>query len=146
MKVLKKSYYYLLKKSYYYLFYFFYRFWEKASYLKVLSDWKASVCVIALEIWLVLSVYAYYITITKTKMEFTIKMPVVFVPLLIILAINHMAFGHNDVWKDYVKKFDKLPKEQNRKGGWVVFGIVLFVIANLVFSFYLVSRVDWSQY
>jgi hypothetical protein len=73
-------------------------------------------------------------------------MPIVFIPLVLVLLINYVAFIHTDVWKDYVIEFDKMPKKKNRIGSWIVFGIVLFIISNLIFSFYLMSRIDWSQY
>lgn len=135
-----------LKRAYYYLFYSFYRFWEKASYPKFLSDMKAGICIMALEIWFLLSLGVYYTIITKDVTDLSLKTPIVFVPFLIIVLIKYFAFVHTNVWKDYVKEFDKLPKEQNRKGSWIVFAIVVFVISNLVFSFYLMSQIDWSKY
>ncbi|MGJ1438719.1 hypothetical protein [Sphingobacterium siyangense] len=135
-----------LKRAYYYLFYSFYRFWEKTSCLKFLSDWKSVVCIGTLEIWFILSLGIYYTVITKDVTDLSFKMPIVFVPFLIIVLTKYFVFVHTDVWKDYVKEFDKLPKEQNRKGSWIVFAIVVFVISNLIFSFYLMSQIDWSKY
>jgi hypothetical protein len=51
-----------------------------------------------------------------------------------------------DVWKDYIKEFDQLPKRKNKIGGWVVFGVLMLIIANMVFAFYQMSLIDWSQY
>lgn len=53
---------------------------------------------------------------------------------------------HTDIWKEYVIEFDQLSKKKNRIGGWIVFGVVLLVVMNLIFSFYLMSQVDWSMY
>lgn len=134
-----------IKKAYYYLFYKFYKMSEAAP-SRWMSDWKAGICIIALEIWLLMSVGIYFSVFTKQSMELELSNPIVLMPLIIILALNYFLFVHTDVWKDYVKEFDKLPKKKNRIGSWIVLGIVLFVIVNLIFSFYLMSRIDWSQY
>ena len=73
-------------------------------------------------------------------------MPMVYIPFLLVILINYIAFVRTDVWKDYVKEFDQLSKRKNRIGSWIVLGGVLFVIANLVVAFYLMSQIDWSQY
>lgn len=134
-----------IKRGYYYLFYKFYRMSENAP-SRWLSDWKAVLVIIALEIWFVLSITVYYATITRTKMELDITTPIVFIPFLSIILINYFAFVHTNVWKEYVSEFDKLPKRKNRIGGWLVFGIVMFVIFNLIYSFYLMSQIHWIQY
>ena len=132
-----------MKKAYYYLFYKFYRMSEAAP-SRWLSDWKAGICIIALELWSVYSLVNYYnIFINRC---FALNKTYVIITVLIICSINYFAFVHTDVWKEYVKEFDQLPKKKNRIGSWVVFGVVLFVIVNLIFSFYLMSQIDWSKY
>lgn len=134
-----------LKRAYYYLFYKLYKFSEAAP-SRWLSDWKAGVVIFVLEIWILLSIGVYYAVATKTVVELSIFKPIVFIPFLMLMVLNYYTFIHTDVWKDYVKEFDQLPKRTNRIGSWIVFGVVVLVIANLVFAFYLMSQVDWSQY
>lgn len=119
---------------------------SEAAPSRWVSDWKAGIVIIVLELWILFSIGIYYAALTKTKIELDITMPIIFIPLLIIILINYLAFVHTDVWKEYVKEFDRLPKKKNRIGSWIVLGVVLFVVANLIFPFYLMSRVDWSQY
>jgi hypothetical protein len=134
-----------IKKAYYYLFYKFYKMSEAAP-SRWLSDWKAAIVIGALEIWLLLSIGVYFSVCTKRVLALELSKPIIYVPLVTILILNYISFIHTDEWKDYVKEFDQLPKEKNRLGSWIVFAIVVFVLANLIFSFYLMSRIDWSQY
>ncbi len=134
-----------IKRAYYYLFYKFYKLGELAQ-PPFLSDWKAGIAVIALEIWVLLSVGVYYAVVTKTVIELKISMPIIFIPLALVIILNYFAFVHTDIWKKYVKEFDRLPKHKNKLGNWIVLGVVLFIIGNLIFSFYLMSQVDWSKY
>lgn len=101
----------VLKRAYYYLFYKFYKMSEAAP-SRWLSDWKAVICIIALEIWTMLFLVVYYVTITKTYIDLNLKMPIVFIPLLIVSLINYFAFIHTSVWKQYLKEFDRLPKNK----------------------------------
>jgi hypothetical protein len=135
-----------IKKAYYYLFYKLYRLWNKAYHPFLSGNFRAEVTIIVLEIWLLLSIGIYYVVATKTVVELTLFKPVVIIPFLVIILINYYAFIHTDEWKEYCKEFDKLPKETNRRWGLWVWAIVVLIIANLIFSFYQMSQVDWSQY
>lgn len=59
---------------------------------------------------------------------------------------NYFIFHHRDQWKKIVHDFDKLPKQRNRIGSVIVLLVVVAVIANLIFSFYLMSKIDWKLY
>lgn len=135
-----------IKRAYYYFFYKLYKFWESASDPKFWSDWKAGVSIITLELLIAISVGAYYAVGTKTILNLSVKTPVVFIILAIVIFLNYLAFIHTNKWKEYVKEFDQLPKRKNRIGSWVVLGIILLVLGNVFFSFYLMSRIDWTQY
>lgn len=133
-----------MKRAYYYLFYKFYKLWDNISFPKFWSDWKAGISIIFIEILCIYTIVIYYNIFVNRYFELK-KTPMIIVTM-IICATNYMLFVHTDAWKEYVKEFDKLPKRTNRIGSWIVFGIVLFIIINLVFSFYLMSRIDWSLY
>lgn len=138
-----------IRKAYCYFFFKIYRSIEYPSELsggKFLTSVKAGVVIVALEIWILMSIGAYYSYFTKTAVELSLSMPIVYIPLLIILGFNYFTLDYTDIWKDYVKDFEKITPRKNRKGGWIVFGIVLFVIANLVCAFYLMSQIDWRQF
>lgn len=134
-----------MKKAYYYFFYKLYKWYDRGPSIW-LSDWKAVASIIALEIWLYLAFISYFSVITKKATELTISSPLVFVPLTIILLVNFLFFSNTILCEHYIKEFDRLPKKKNRLGGWIVFGIVISIITNLIFSFYLMSQIDWSQY
>lgn len=134
-----------MKRAYYYLFYKFYKMSEAAP-SRWLSDWKAGIVIIALETWLLLSLIIYYNVFIDRYFNLTATSPVIILSSIAILLGNYFAFVHTDEWKAYVKEFDALPKKKNQIGSLIVFAIVVLVIANLVFSFYLMSQIDWKQY
>lgn len=136
-----------LKSAYYYFFYKIYKSIEYTSELgggKFWTDFKASIVVSVLEIWLITSVFVYYNIFIDRFYEF--NMVAFFSATAIIMIINYLLFVHYDKWKENNTKFDQLPKKENMIGGIIVWSIVVFIIVNLIFSFYLMSQVDWSQY
>jgi succinate dehydrogenase hydrophobic anchor subunit len=134
-----------MKRAYYYLFYKFYKMSEAAP-SRWLSDWKAGIAIIVLELFLISSLFIYYKVFVNRYVHLGESNWDVIISVLVVIIPNYFAFVHTDVWKEYIKEFDQLPKRKNRIGSWIVFGVVLFVIANLIFSFYLMSQIDWSQY
>ncbi len=131
-------------KAYYYLFYKLYRFWELVSFPKFWSDFKAIVSIVALEIWFALSLINYYnIFIDR---HFYLENTIFFLIGGIIIGINIISFIYLDKWKEYNEEFNQLPRKKNIIGGIIVWTIILLIIANLIYSFYLMSQIDWSQY
>lgn len=135
-----------LKRSYYYFFYKLYIFFENAP-SRWLSDWKATFSLFVLEIWILLSVMVYYKVFTKKDLIPDSRLVLVSFSVIIILSlIKYFAFEHRDRWKEYVEEFSKWPTKKNKTGALIVWLIVLLIIANLIFSFYLMSQIDWKQY
>lgn len=132
-----------LKRAYFYLFYTFYK-WYESSYFVWASDWKAGISVMLIEVWLVLSIVIYYNVLIDRyfQLDRDVFMSLVFA----IVIINTKIFTFSDEWKKYVREFDKLPKNINRKWRIITWGVVFLLIINLIFSFYLMSLIDWSQY
>jgi len=61
-----------------------------------------------------------------------------------LLALNYILFLHNDKWKLYVRELDKQSGKQQLRGGIIVWSIIVLILSNLIFMFYLMSKVDWS--
>jgi len=138
-----------VQKSYYYFFYKIYRSIEYTSKSfggESLMSSKAGLVMLALEAWGLFSAVNYYTVCTKRYIEFTISMPIVYIPVIILFAFNVFTLDYKDNWKKYNSEFANYSKRKNRIGGWIVFGIILLIISNLIFSFYLMSQIDWSQY
>ncbi|KPE51058.1 hypothetical protein [Chryseobacterium indologenes] len=138
-----------MKRAYYYFFTEIYKSVEYTSDLlggKFLTSFKASIVMVALETWWLMSLGAYYSIHTKTAIELSISMPIIYIPLIIIILFNYLTIDYNSAWKKYNSDFDNLPKNKNRIGSWLVLGIVIFIILNFIYSIYLMSQIDWSQY
>ncbi len=130
-------------RAYYYFFYKIYRFWENAP-IKFWSHFKTGLTIIFLEIWLVLSFFIYYNFFIDRYFHLNENL---FLSLsLILIVFNFLFFGLSNKWKLYNKEFNQLPKKKNLVGGIIVWSIVILIIINLIYSFYLMSQVDWSQY
>jgi hypothetical protein len=135
-----------IRRAYYYLFYKLYKFWEAISIPKFWSDWKAELSIDVLEIFLGLSGICYYAIVNKAIIDFGSGKYIVCLYLLLIAIPNYFIFHHHDQWKQIVHEFDSLSKKNNRIGGFIVWAIILLIIANLVFAFYQLGQIDWKQY
>ena len=124
--------------AYYYMFYKFYKMGEAAP-SRWMSDWKAGLLIIVLEFWFTTSFLNYY----KVFININYNMSKIhlFIIWVILCGINYFAFIHTNKWKYYIIKFDRLPPNKNKLGGWVVFILAVFVFTNLLFSFYLISKI-----
>jgi hypothetical protein len=135
----------VITRLYYYLFYKLYRWYEKGPSIWM-SDWKASLSIDVLVFFVILSFIVYYTTFIDRYFELGDSKIIVFLFIVGISVPNYFIFHHRDQWKGIVQRFDKIPKRKNLIGGWIVFGVVLLIIANLIFAFYQMSLVDWSKY
>lgn len=139
----------VIQKSYYYFFYKIYRSIDYTSGSfggEILMLSKAGLVMLALEAWIILSLGNYYTVYSKMFIELSISMPTVYIPAIIVFAFNYYTLDYKNNWRKYNVEFANYSKKKNRIGGWIVFGIILFIICNLIFSFYLMSQIDWSQY
>lgn len=134
-----------IKRAYYYLFYKFYKMSEAAP-SRWWSEWKASLALDMVIFFFIFSLLIYYAVFINPYTNVGGETETIVILGIMILVPNYFVFHHRDQWKEIVSEFDQLPKRTNRIGSWIVFGVVMLVIANLVFAFYLMSQVDWSQY
>ncbi|NGF77078.1 hypothetical protein G5B10_14410 [Fluviicola sp. SGL-29] len=125
-----------VKKAYYYLFYQLYKWYEKGPSVWW-SEWKASLTLIVLEIWLISSLLLYYKVFLAPNADIVGSQLTWGILVLLLALIDYFIFHYNDQWKEIVLEFDELPKNKSKKGGWLVFGFVSLIALNFIFSFYL---------
>ena len=136
------------KKVYQYLFYKLYKFYDVDSIwlgAKRWTDWKASFSLLVLEFWLLISFYNYYDVFTEKDFSSYSKNIISLATLLILVIIKYFVFEQRNRWKEYIIEFDKWPKKKNKTGTIMVWMLVLFIMANFIFSFYLISQIDWKK-
>lgn len=124
-----------MKKAYYYLFYKLYRFSEAVP-SRWLSDWKASLAIDVLILFVFSSTLNYYKVFLNPTSHLG-EGNLLLVAIIIISVFNYFIFQHRDQWKEFVHEFDKLSEQKNKIGSWVTFCIVLVIVFNFIFSFYL---------
>jgi predicted MFS family arabinose efflux permease len=122
-----------VKQLYGYFFYTFYRLWlivEGAfgAPLRFTKEKTASICMLAVEIWLGFAVGGYIGHFFNIHVH--IPFFIVLVPCAILFLINWFIFEKNDKWKDYVHEFDKWAKGKNRKGASLGAVIILLIIVS----------------
>lgn len=57
--------------------------------------------------------------------------------LLSFLLTSYITIDYNDTWKKYILEFDKLPTEKNKVGSIIVWSVIIVIVANMIFSYYL---------
>ncbi len=133
-----------IKKAYYYLFYWLYKL-AMTGAIKSLSRFYATLAMLVLELWFVGSFYNYYTIFIDRHSSLEVKSPQVLAFFVGIMTLNYYAFMHTDKWKEYAAEFDQWPKNKNRKGLIIVICVIAIIISNLIFSFYLMSQIDWQK-
>lgn len=132
-----------MKKAYHYLFYKLYKFSEAAP-SRWMSDWKAELAIDILEIFLGFSGVVYYTVYTKQLVDLGNTSLLMLIFIAIVALPNYFIFHHKDQWKQYVQEFDKWSKSKNMIGALIVWSIVILIVANFIFAFYLKSQIDWT--
>jgi hypothetical protein len=122
-----------MKRAYYYFFYKFYILFESGTWL---TKSKALSVISLLEIWLWFSFFIYYNFIFKKNSDIESSALIV---LTVVVVVNSFFFSLNDNWKVYVKQFNELPAKKNKIGTWIVGAVTAFIVANFIFSIYLLS-------
>ncbi len=102
-----------------------------------LTDFKTVCLLIILEIYLLFSFGIYRAEIGDFNIELKLDMPIVYVPLILVVGLNSIAFGNRKVWQRYVAEFERWPKRKNVIGGWIVVSLMSLLVANFIFAFYL---------
>ncbi|WP_018676200.1 hypothetical protein [Riemerella columbina] len=134
--VMKKAYYYFyLYKSIEYTAKFFE---ETPSFLL----FKSSIVFMALQIWSILSVIGYYSFFIKIKPVLSMDNPVIILILILILGFNFYTIDYNNKAIKYIEYFDRVKQNNHKSKSFIILFFVLFIIANFIFSLYLVSSVD----
>jgi uncharacterized protein YjeT (DUF2065 family) len=138
-----------VKKAYYYLYYKLYRLFEWTATSPWWSEWKALAVIDLLGFMIAFSFLTYYNIFVDRNLivgHGPVKVISLAVFILGIVLPNFLIFTYRDQWKNIAAKFDQLPKLKNRIGSLIVFGVIVLILANLIYSFYLDSQVDWSPY
>lgn len=135
----------MLLTGYKYLFYCLYKFWETAP-SRWWSEWKAEVSMLALKIWIILSMGIYIQVLTGRRIipsnPFDISIVLV---VSFFIFISWRLLNYKDRWKDIIKEFDMLPVRVNKKYTFMTWLFIFGVIANFIFSIYLLSQTGISN-
>ncbi len=134
-----------LKEFYSYFYYKLYKLFQ-VDERDWLSEWKASLLLNVLIFCFLFSILIYYNIYINQKFNLEISNFKFGLLYMLILAFpNYIIFHYNSRWLNIVRKYDLLSKKTNRLGDWIVYSIVILIILNLIFAFYLMSLVNWGN-
>lgn len=128
-----------IKKAYYYLFYKIYKSLDTTTNVKFLIDWKTEFVIDILGIIIGFSLLNFYTVFSGNSFDLSENKILLIVYLVLIAIPNYLIFHHKNQWKNIIREFDKLPNRKNKKGGFIVWSFILLIIANFIFSFYLLA-------
>lgn len=133
-----------VQKKYDYFFYVVYRFWEKAP-SRWWSDWKAVITVsffigFAFSAIVNVIMYVFRIDLVPRTEVFPI------LESLVVFGLNYYYFLYQDKWKEKISHFKNLEKKIDRIGIITVIIIMMLIIFILIFSYYLLSIVEWQSF
>ena len=110
--------------------------WTSYPFGNFLSGFRASLVIIALELWIVFTIHNYYHIINNINPKSSSDL-LLYVACFLIIIFNCITFDRNDnVWKKYNSEFDNLSKRKNIIGGIIVWSIILFITINFFISTY----------
>ncbi len=101
---------------------------------------------IGLEFAFAFSVFAYYTDYYKINVVLNGNKYNLFLCAFPIIVIHFWIFDRNKNWKKYISQFEVWPEEKRKKWDRIMRGIIFFIIANLLLSFYFMASIDWTQY
>lgn len=135
----------MIKTGYAYLFFFLYNSVNKVKN-NFLVQWKAVLMVLILESLLILSIVTYYLDIFKITVAEDFNKLFLLIFVIPLVGLKLWFFERNDNWRKYLVQFEAWPEKRRKKWDWVMRLLIVFIIGNLIFSFYIMSEIDWKQY
>ena len=122
------------------IFYWLFEMSERAP-SRWWSEWKAYLALAWLEIFILLSLLFYSGNFFEIPFELT---PLSTLPIILLFVIKgYLIFEKDDKWKGYIEEFRAKSKKERRKSLTVTILIILFVLANFIFSIYLMTL--WTR-
>ena len=128
----------LLKKAYYY---FYYQLYKSTNSNSIFShQFRAGLYLDVLFIFVGFSGLNIYGTFIEPGFKIGDGKWCVILYIGAVCIPNYFIFEHKGQWKDIVKGFDKLPKRTNQIGCFIVWSVIVLIIANFIFSIYLMDQ------
>ena len=120
---------------YYYMFYKYYKLFKELNPKEWTPDMIAVLIMMNLIGFLILPIQFYYDIFSDTRGITSFLSVKVIGFLIFVFVIQWLAFWRNDNWKIYVDRFDRWPPNKNERGGWIVAGVTILLLANFIISF-----------
>ncbi len=120
--------------------------WTSSPFENFFSKFRASLALIALELWIIFTIQNCYEIINDTDPKSSSNLFIYIMGCIIIIS-NYISFDYYDnVWKKYKEEFDRLPKRKNMIGGIIVWVIILFITVSFFFSTFYLHKINFGTY
>ncbi|MDR1003773.1 MAG: hypothetical protein LBL97_02010 [Prevotellaceae bacterium] len=137
-----------LAKAYQYLYYRIYKFLDDSYMDGFWMEWRAGGILFTIVVWFAISLFVYFSILVDLLFAnidaeiITYMFGACLCVLLLFVAIKTVTLvTYKSHWKKIIVKFNKLPQKENTKKGLIALSVVVLIVANLIFSFYLLSIV-----
>lgn len=124
-----------INKFYNNLYYSLYKFFE-SSPSKWLSEWKASLVLDTLILFLVTSILLYYNVFVDNTFNI-VNSNLVMITAFVCIISNYFMFHYKDKWKIIIQINKKKDSNYINKIYWCSLIFILVSVVNFIFSFYL---------
>jgi hypothetical protein len=121
-------------EMYYYVFYKYYKLCRALKPKLWTPDMIAVLIMMNLIIFIILPIQFYLDIFSDDQRTSSLSLIKVTAVLIFILIIQWLAFWRNDNWKLYIERFDQWPSEKNQRGGRIVAGVTVLLLANFIVS------------
>lgn len=129
---------------YKYLFYFFYRSINNVKG-NILIKPKAIFMLLILKMILFSIIFVYYSDYTRNFINLSDKINYIYTALILLTVFTFWYFERKNNWRMCILEFDKWPEKKRKKWDLFIKLFIFFVFANFVFSFYIMSEIDWKN-
>ncbi|KFF20866.1 hypothetical protein [Chryseobacterium sp. JM1] len=123
-----------IKEAYYFSYYTLYKAWSKNDSPFLSNDFRADICLIALKIWIFITIDAYLSIVLNIKSKLSITDLRGIIPVVVAIGTTLYFFTLSNKWKSYFELFENWPKRKRRTGYTIVWCLVIFIFVNLFFS------------
>lgn len=121
-------------EMYYYIFYKYYKLSKALNTKAWTPDMIAVLIMMNLLMFVIFPIQFYYDIFSGRRGVIPFLSVKFILVLIFILLIQWFAFWRNDNWTHYVEQFDKWPINKNKRGGWIVAAVTIFLLANFIIS------------
>lgn len=111
------------------------------------GTWNISSCIEILQVWLLLSCLVYYTVNTREELVPShLQVPIFSAVVFTLTLVNYVLLEQRWPKGKFSKTVDTCSGPNNNLATALCWLLALLVVVNLLFSYFLLSNIDWTHY